>query len=208
MGCTKFCVHPVGLRKEVAVVGGTKDVKVEVVLDARPTLVVASKEENVREQVEAIGDEVEVWLTDVQTVEQASALVAQLGERFDASLPASRINAANALALKRLARPARGSALYFIWRDPWMSVGGDTYIHGVMTALGYDNLLGDRLRYPSLTPEEVGRLSPKHVLLSSEPFPFRERHLAEFRAWCPGAAVTLVDGELFSWYGSRLGKLA
>ncbi len=207
VGCTRFCVHPAGLRERVTVVGGTKDVDLAKVRALAPALVVASKEENVREQVEAIEGFCEVLLTDIQTLADARGVIHALGERFGVSPVAEGIIAANEHTITQLHQPNRGPALYLIWRKPYMAAAGDTYIHSVMAALGYENVLAKAVRYPTLTPTEMTRLAPKHVLLSSEPYPFRERHLAEVRALCPGAEVTLVDGELFSWYGSRLGKL-
>ncbi len=207
IGCTKFCIHPLDLRDSVTVVGGTKDVDVEKVRALAPTLVIASKEENVREQVEAIEKFCEVLVTDIQTLADARGVIHMLGERFGVSPIAESIISANERTIAQLHRPNRGPALYLIWRKPYMAAGGDTYIHSVMEALGYANVLAKAERYPSLTPVEIKGLSPKHLLLSSEPFPFREKHIAELQALCPDAEVTLVDGERFSWYGSRLGKL-
>ena len=206
VGCTKFCVYPTDLRSAISVVGGTKNVDVERVRALGPQVVIASKEENVREQVEAISGFAEVIVTDIATLGGAEATIRALGKRFGESRRAEAIIAANAAALARLHVLDRGSALYLIWREPYMAAGGDTYIHAMLEALGYDNVIGDARRYPTLTLAEMRRLSPEHILLSSEPYPFRENHRAALAAELPGTNVELVDGELFSWYGSRLGK--
>jgi ABC-type Fe3+-hydroxamate transport system substrate-binding protein len=93
---------------------------------------------------------------------------------------------------------------YFIWYKPWMSVGHDTFISNVIQTIGWKNVLADKSRYPEITLEELKAYDPELVLLSSEPFPFKEKHMAEVKAALPDAEVKLVDGEMFSWYGSRL----
>jgi len=94
--------------------------------------------------------------------------------------------------------------LYLIWRNPWMSVGGDTFISHMLELAGFNNLLKDQYRYPTLTDTELSNLNPELILLSSEPYPFNEKHIAELQVLCPGSRILLVDGELFSWYGSRM----
>ena len=208
VGCTKFCVHPADLKADTTIVGGTKNVRVETATALRPDIVIASKEENIREQVEALAEVCPAWVSDVTDLDSAADLLTRLGELFGVSERTTRIKLDNERTLTRLAKSNRGSALYFIWRDPYMSIGGDTYINSVMRRLGYTNSVGDRLRYPALSAEDIQRLSPKHILLSSEPYPFAQKHVRELRDICPTARVELVDGELYSWYGSRLSHLS
>ncbi len=208
VGRTKFCVHPADLTNSVPVIGGTKNIRSAAIRTLEPTLILAAKEENVAEQVEPLEDLCEVWLTDVQNLGDSARLITALGSYFGAEARATAVLTANVATLAQLAQPNRGSAAYLIWRDPYMSIGGDTYIHSVLTRLGYANACAHHLRYPNLSDEALTRLAPKHVLLSSEPFPFRARHLAELQQICPNAEVSLVDGELFGWYGSRLGHLS
>lgn len=208
VGCTKFCVHPPDLRRERArVVGGTKAVHVDRVRELAPDLILANREENVREEVLALSALAETWVTDVPDLAAAERLVLDLGTRLGREEEARRIAAANAATLDRLARPGRGSAVYLIWREPYMAAGGGTYVASVLERLGYRNALADERRYPTLTPERLRALAPEHVLLASEPYPFAERHVAELLAILPEALVELVDGGLFSWYGSRLARI-
>ncbi len=207
VGCTKFCVHPPSLREEVAVVGGTKNVRVQAVQDLRPDLVIASKEENVREQVEVIRSFSEVLVYDVVDISSAKQMILHLGQHLDCLPAAERIVDANAATIKQLYQANQGTALYLIWRNPFMAAGGDTYIHSMLEAVGYSNVLADAERYPSLAIEDIQALAPAHLLLSSEPYPFKPQHLDEMQQLCPQAQVSLVDGELYSWYGSRLSKL-
>jgi ABC-type Fe3+-hydroxamate transport system substrate-binding protein len=107
-------------------------------------------------------------------------------------------------ALQKATTPKK--VAYFIWYNPWMSIGNDTFINNVIEAIGWENVLKEYKRYPEITLEELKTFQPELVLLSSEPFPFKEKHVAEIKAVLPEAEVLLVDGEMFSWYGSRMLK--
>lgn len=206
VGLTRFCVHPEGWKARKRIVGGTKTVDPEKVRPLAPDLVIASKEENVREQVVEITAFAPVHLTDIATVEGALAEIRTIGGLVGRQAQADALAADLARgfgALTPLAEPVR--ALYLIWRDPWMGAGGDTFISDVLTRGGFVNVLADRDRYPSLTPDAIGALAPEVVLLSSEPYPFGPKHADEIRPLAPGADVALVDGEAFSWYGPRMG---
>jgi ABC-type Fe3+-hydroxamate transport system substrate-binding protein len=207
VGCTKFCVRPSHLRSRQKIVGGTKNVRQEKVAALSPDLIIANKEENTREDVECLAERFPVWVSQVSTVAEANEMITSLGRLFAVEERAVAIIAANQKTLEQHKLPAPQKALYLIWRDPWMSVGGDTYINDVMRQLGYENVVGDQLRYPSLSVEEIRALAPERILLSSEPYPFKEEHLSEWLDILPEAKVALVDGEFFSWYGSRLGRI-
>ncbi len=205
VGVTRFCVHPADWKGRKTIVGGTKTINVPRLAGLAPDLVIANKEENPRDEIEAVvAQGVPVYVTDVTDVAGAVAMIRAVGRLVD------RAEVAGALADDVVAGfdvvepgPPRRT-LYLIWRDPWMSVGGDTFVSDVMARAGLANATADRDRYPALRDDEVAGLAPEVVLLSSEPYPFVERHLAEVQALAPGARVELVDGEAFSWYGSRL----
>ena len=205
VGCTKFCVHPEGLRRDIQVIGGTKTPKPELIRALAPDLVIANQEENRREDVEAIREFAPVWVSRVRTLIEAEQLNDALGKLFNREGFAAVVNCRNEDRIRTVATD-HGTALYLIWKDPYMSVGGDTFIHDVLTRCGYQNLLSERTRYPELSEEELQVLNPAHLLLSSEPFPFRAEHLERMQELCPEAEVRLVNGEFFSWYGSRIGK--
>ena len=204
VGLTRFCVHPDGWKARKQIVGGTKNVDPAKVAALAPDLVIANKEENVREQVETIAAHCPVWVTDVETVADALAMTRDLGALTDRQPAADALADAIGAGFDALPDWPPVRALYLIWRDPWMSVGRDTIIADVLDRAGFVNVAGDRTRYPALSDGEVSALAPEVVLLSSEPYPFAEKHVAEIRALAPGARVELVDGEAFSWYGSRL----
>lgn len=206
VGVTKFCVHPEAWRRQKIRVGGTKRVHLDRVRGLAPDLVLANKEENEREAVEAIAAFAPVYVTDVRTVAGAVEMVRAVGAlvgRADAARTlADRIERGFASLARR--RPVR--AAYLIWRDPWMAVGADTFIHDVMTCAGFANVFGGRARYPEVAGDELAAARPEVVLLSSEPFPFADRHVPEVARIVPDARVLLVDGQLFSWYGSRIAR--
>ena len=93
---------------------------------------------------------------------------------------------------------------YFIWRKPYMAVGGNNFIDAMLQHCGFHNVFSNLERYPEITTEQLQKANPQLILLSSEPYPFKEKHIAEFQAICPQATIKVVDGEMFSWYGSRL----
>lgn len=210
VGQTKFCVRPEAAFRSVPRVGGTKTVNVQAVLDLQPDLVVANREENDRDQVqqmqEAYGQD-SVLVTDVRTVEQALAAMVELGTRVDGHEAASRLTQRIAEAWGE-PRAAGGEAGYAVWSSPWMAAGADTFISDVMKHWGISNAFENTTtedRYPTLseTPEQGARQA-RTWLLPSEPFPFADKHLASLQAACPEARFKLVDGEAFSWYGSRM----
>ena len=195
VGRTKFCVHP---PMNVERVGGTKDLKVERIAALRPDLVIANKEENVREQVEACRVFADVLVTDIRTVEGAWAAMQEVAEAVGA-VAAGRTWVERIREAWGEPRPARMRAAYCVWREPLMVAGGDTYISDVMRWWGIENAFGSESRYPMADAAKWQAARPEVVLLPSEPFPFKERHQAEF-----AEPTTLVDGEAFSWYGSRM----
>ena len=208
VGRTRYCVHPRGLVQAVPHVNGTKSPDLERLYELRPDLVVAVKEENRREDIEHIAaSAVPLLLLDPNSVQQAADCARELGDALDCTIEgellARRIERA-ALAASAVT-PARPGVVYLIWSDPLMAVGGGTFIHSMLEAGGMTDLLGGRARYPELSAEDLAALDPDAVLLSSEPFPFKERHRAELAdaTGLPLERFVLVDGELLSWHGSR-----
>jgi ABC-type Fe3+-hydroxamate transport system substrate-binding protein len=208
VGITKFCVHPEEWFRSKARVGGTKQVDIEKVRALQPDLIIGNKEENSREDIEALERDFPVWMSDVRDLDGALDMILRVGALVNAEDEARSVNARIGQAFAGLQPlvPLR-SAAYFIWRDPLMVAGGGTFIHDMMRRAGLTNVFAHRAeRYAWITPSELAAGDPDVILLSSEPFPFQERHIAAFNMICPGAPVKLVDGEFFSWYGSRLLK--
>jgi ABC-type Fe3+-hydroxamate transport system substrate-binding protein len=181
VGRTGFCIHPWETVRAVPKVGGTKDVRLEKVRALAPTHVVVNVDENLRETAEALA-------AFVRRPDEAERLCAAF-------------EAAHARAAAAAGPPS--DVLYLIWREPWMAVAPSTYIAQTLALLGWRTVpAAPEPRYPEVDLAAfAGRVD--RVLLSSEPYHFKEHHLAEVAAAVPGAAVALVDGEMTSWYGSR-----
>ena len=201
---TRFCVHPEDKIGDLPVIGGTKNPKVDTIKNLKPDWVVANKEENEKHHVEAIRKFCKVTVTEIGTIEQALNWMEKLGQLSGTSHQAYRLSSEISRLLGKRDIWYPKNAVYYIWKDPWMSIGGDTYISDVMSHWGLTNMLSDLKRYPELDLQDLSRLNPELVLLSSEPYPFKEKHIAEVKEACPGAEIHLVDGEWFSWYGSRM----
>ncbi len=207
VGITKFCIHPEEWFRSKTRVGGTKQLNLDKIRELAPDLIIANKEENEKEQIEALAAEFPVWISDIQNLPQALQMIQVVGQITDRVAKANEIVdniVAGFTNLKRAEQPKR--VAYFIWYRPWMSVGSDTFIHHMIAMAGWQNVLADKTRYPEISLEELKAYNPDLVLLSSEPYPFKEKHIAEIKAVLPGADVQLVDGEMFSWYGSRMLK--
>jgi ABC-type Fe3+-hydroxamate transport system substrate-binding protein len=216
VGVTVYCVEPREVVRTKTRVGGEKDPDLAVIRALAPDLVVANIEENTRAHVEALqAAGLRVWLTYPRTVADSLAMIRELGEVTGAVAAASALAAdletrwADVRA--RLAGRRPTPVFYPIWRQPWMTVGGDTYIHDVLAACGGANVFGDRVRYPAVTLDEVAARAPEVVLLPDEPFRFRRAHLADFAPYPALPAVRdgrllLVDGKRFSWHGARLAE--
>jgi ABC-type Fe3+-hydroxamate transport system substrate-binding protein len=203
VGITKFCVHPQQWFHSKTRIGGTKQVDIQKIHSLQPELIIANKEENVKEQIDELAKHFPVWISDVNTFDNAFEMITQIGaitgKERTALLLLGKIRA-KFTELKSTAEPLR--SCYLIWQDPYMTVGGDTFIHAMMEAAGFENIFKYHKRYPEVKIE--GLRDCQLLLLSSEPFPFKEKHLSELQPLLPDTRIVLVDGEMFSWYGSRM----
>lgn len=208
-GITWFCVHPRELVEKVTKVGGTKKLKLDKIRQIKPDLIIANKEENEKEQVEELANEFPVWVTHVHDLTSALSMIRELGKITNRAEKAGEIAGKIERSFDELSmQQSNRRVLYMIWRKPWMAAGGDTFIHEMLKTCGWQNVLHDVNRYPEISGEYLQKLQPEIILLSSEPYPFKEKHFDEFRKWAPNASLKIVDGEMFSWYGSRLLKSA
>ena len=207
VGLSKFCIHPKEKIRSKVKIGGTKKLKLEVIRSLKPDLIIGNKEENTKEQIEALQTEFPVWMSDIEHLKDALAMIESLGSLCNRTTQAEQLSQGLKLQFKDFEQEQKGiewTAAYFIWRKPNMVAGGQTFINTMLKLAGFRNAFSDQPRYPSISNEELKAIQPQVVLLSSEPFPFKEKHIQEFQELCPNAVIRLVDGELFSWYGSRL----
>ncbi|MBO0934165.1 ABC transporter substrate-binding protein [Fibrella aquatilis] len=205
VGRTKFCIYPADEVASVPVVGGTKNVDSQRVAALKPTLILANREENTRVNVEALQAIAPVHVTDVTTLPDALAMIRDVGRLVGKSTEAETLAQQITVSMAALpAPPERPRVAYLIWRKPWMVAAADTFIDAMLTAAGFTNAFANQMRYPVITETDWQAAQPDLIFLSSEPYPFKAKHIAELQQLCPQAKIRLVDGELFSWYGSRL----
>lgn len=208
IGITKFCVHPRSWFKSKLRVGGTKSYKFDIIRELQPDLIIGNKEENDKVQVEALMQDYPVWMSDIYTLEDALEMIRALGAIVQKEQKAKSIRQQIEVAFQQyqiaFAEKPKKKVAYFIWRKPNMVAGQHTFINEMLYRAGFDNVFHDLERYPSIDDQLLKEKSPDLILLSSEPFPFKEKHIQEFKEICPSAVIRLVDGEVFSWYGSRL----
>ena len=211
VGVTKFCVHPAERVAQKQTVGGTKQFRFDVIEKLQPDLILGNKEENYPEGIAQLAALYPVWLSDIYTLDDALAMIRQVGELVNKTAAATQLAEqieTKFAGLRPLKRPFRIG--YFIWQKPFMAVGRHTFVHDMLARCGFKNAFAavGNGRYPELTPQQIQDANLDAILLSSEPFPFAEKQRQAVSEMFPGTAVHLVDGELFSWYGSRLLKAA
>lgn len=206
VGITKFCVHPEKLRKEKKIVGGTKKVHFDKIRDLKPDIILCNKEENTEEMVQELEKIATVHISEVITFKDSLEMIAMYGSIFGCEKTSEELISEIRSKMEIFEGKLSGKNLkvaYLIWKDPWMGVGADTFINSMLELNGFTNVLENHPdRYPKISLEELNSLKPDVILLSSEPFPFKDKHFKELKSVKAGAE--LVDGEFFSWYGSRL----
>ena len=205
VGITKFCIHPEEWFRTKKRVGGTKKLNFDVIRELQPDLILANKEENTKEELEILMQEFPVWISDIKNVDDALEMITAVGSLCNRESKAEELIQGIQTNFSSLTSSlSKRKALYFIWNDPMMIAGGDTFIADMMQRSGFLNAALHLMRYPVVTIEEIKELQPEYILLSSEPFPFKEKHQIEYAKLFPGSTILLVDGEFFSWYGSRM----
>jgi ABC-type Fe3+-hydroxamate transport system substrate-binding protein len=210
IGITKFCIHPEEWFRNKTRVGGTKNINIKIIDSLSPGLIIANKEENVREQIHDLAEKYDVWVTDVNDLKDALNMIINIGKLT------RKVEAASVLALKiqtgfddlkkKISKERKLPAAYFIWKDPYMVAGGDTFINDMMQYCALENIFSEEKRYPQISFEEIKEKKCEVILLSSEPYPFSQKHKEEIQRRLPNIKIELVDGEMFTWYGSRLMK--
>ncbi len=206
LGITKFCLRPSHWFHSKKRVGGTKKLNLDAIDALQPDLIIGNKEENEKQQIEILEKKYSVWMSDVATFQDALRMIILIGELVDKKDAAKRITTEIETRFANLPKASnlKRRAAYIIWRDPYMVAASGTFIDEMLRLSGFENIFHSKSRYPEISPTELAAAAPEVILLSSEPYPFQEKHKAEFKQLCPAAVIQCVDGELFSWYGSRL----
>jgi ABC-type Fe3+-hydroxamate transport system substrate-binding protein len=218
VGITSYCVHPkesvspikTGIKEGSSLIGGTKELDLEKIRQLKPDLIIGNKEENEKSQIEQLQKEFPVWMSDIKLFGDATQMIELIGDLTGKKEQAQQIKAE---IQKRFIQfsiylPVDNkikTVLYLVWRKPYMAAGPQTFISHLLKLCALKNVTPlSESRYPEISVEDIQRINPSHIFLSTEPYPFKDDHIAELQSICPGAKVVLVDGEMFSWYGSRL----
>ena len=206
-GITKFCIHPSSWFQSKTKIGGTKTLNLELIDSIAPDLIIANKEENVEEQIETLSKKFPVWISDVNDLNSALAMIRSVGEMVELPDKAAKLSEKIQSCFDEITIPdTKYRTAYLVWQNPYMTIGGDTFINDMMKRCGFINVFRDMSRYPPVTSEQLIQYNCELLLLSSEPYPFKEKHIEDLQKSLPHTRIELVDGEMFSWYGSRLLK--
>lgn len=208
VGVTKFCLHPKNIKKDKIIVGGTKTIHFDKIVALKPTHILCNKEENTKEIVENCEKIANTHVSDIYNIKDTLNLIALYGNFFSKEKEAIKLSA----KIKNLQKDfnvfikekPKLKVAYFIWKDPWMVAGNTTFINYLLEVNKFDNAYKNLSRYPEIELQSLKNVDL--VLLSSEPFPFKEKHINEVKSYAKKAKVLLINGEYFSWYGSRLLK--
>lgn len=202
LGITKFCIHPDAWFRTKTRVGGTKKLHLEKIVALQPDCIIANKEENRKEDIEWLAAHTTVWLTEINTVNDALKMIQDTGILTGQNEKASDI-VRQIKSTFNPSPPQPPKVLYVIWKNPWMFAAKDTFIDSMLEKGGFQNILSVS-RYPELSEEAIRLLQPDYVFLSSEPYPFKDSDMQYWKDLLPMASVKCVNGEFFSWYGSRM----
>jgi ABC-type Fe3+-hydroxamate transport system substrate-binding protein len=204
VGITKFCIHPADKFKSTTKIGGTKQLDIAKIKALEPDLIIANKEENERSQIEELITFCPVWISDISDLPTAIDMIERVGALVNKESEAKGLSQSVTQQFDNLTITRSNlRAAYFIWRKPFMIAGKGTFIDSMLQKCGLINAFDDP-RYPEIDAAKLIEAQPDIILLSSEPYPFKEKHIAEFKVLLPSAVIKIVDGEMFSWYGSRL----
>lgn len=205
VGITKFCVFPEVWFRTKEKIGGTKNLDIQKIRNLSPDWIFSNKEENIKEQIEALFPFSKHYTSDVHHLESAISMIERIGTYTDTLSKAKEIIHQINEGFQTLHHnfPSK-KVLYLIWKNPYMSIGRDTFIHDMLQKCNFDNVCKTEVRYPIVSIETIKNLSPDCIFLSSEPYPFQEKHINELQQILPNTLILLVDGTYFSWYGSRL----
>ncbi len=212
VGITKFCVHPIHFKPTKAIVGGTKNVRIDKIKALQPDIIICNKEENTQEIVAELSQVCPVWVTDIHTIADNLQMIHDFGQLFNKRTEAQKwidkINYTYSDFQQFIKEKPIKKVAYFIWANPHMVAGNDTFINELLQLNHFENIYKVKEgRYPEIELKKI-RLEgdPDYVFLSSEPFPFKDEHAFEIGRFTHHAKTVFVDGEMFSWYGSRLLK--
>lgn len=208
VGITRFCIHPKDKFKEKVKIGGTKNFNFDKIRALKPDLIIANKEENYKEGIEQLAKEFPVWVSEIYSFEDNLKMITDIGKLCDKEEQAKNISTKiKTDFIQIIPQKIEIKVAYLIWNNPMMSINKNTFINEILSKVSFTNVFKNhKNRYPEISEEELLNEKPNFIFLSSEPYPFKEKHLNYFKTKFPLSRTILIDGEMFSWYGSRLLK--
>ena len=200
VGITKFCVHPNSWFRTKTRVGGTKAVNQSIIGSLQPDLIIANKEENLQSEIEALAQEYPIWLTDIKNLDDAVKMIHDIGQLTSKQHAAASLVKEIKIHFEMLESrlpptPYKLPTCYLIWQNPYMTIGGDTFINDMLSRCGFENVFAKQTRYPELTICQLQTTNCQLLLLPSEPFPFKQKHVDELQLQLPNTKIILVDGK-------------
>ncbi len=203
-GITRFCKHPPHFKKQKIIIGGTNDVKYDKIAGLNPDIILGNKEDNIKEVIWELQKIAPVYVSDVSNLEENEKLITDYGIIFNREKAAQQLIDEIRTAQKtcNYADKPLKRAVYFVWKQPWMTVGGDTFINYMMQLAGFENVFENKKRYPKIDLKDLQEINPEVILLPSEPYRFKEKEQSFLQELFPGACILLVEGEAFTWFGA------
>ena len=207
IGITKFCIHPKHLKKKKAIIGGTKHVNYDKIIKLQPDFIICNKEENTEEILRELEQISLCYVSDIITIDDNFQFINDVGKIFNIKPKTDEL--VNIIKSKLvdfklyIDNKFNRKIAYFIWREPWMVAGNKTFINELLELNRFENIFARFNRYPEIDINGLKDLKLDLIFLSSEPYPFKEKHIEELSKYT-NAKIILVNGEYFSWYGSRL----
>lgn len=204
IGITRYCIHPADKVEGKGKIGGTKRFDIDKIAALKPDLIIGNKEENYEEGIFELQKICPVWMSDIFTLKDAISMMREIGSITGKQNESDNLIHEIETGLVPNSSRLHKTCAYFIWRRPYMVAAKNTFIDNMLSVFGLRNTFEEKERYPEVSIDEIGETRPDFIFLSSEPYSFTDKHIPEFNEICPTAKVVVVDGEMFSWYGSRL----
>lgn len=205
VGITKFCKYPNEMFQKIERIGGTKNLNIDKIRRLKPDLIIGNKEENKKSQINLLQKEFNVWMSDIFDFKDTFNMMYSLGIIFGKEKETQKLISLIELSLLKVKNIFNNQKVaYFIWKKPYMVAANNTYINFILNYLGLKNAFYFLKRYPILDEEKLKQIKIELCFLSSEPFPFKAKHVNEFELIFPNSKIWIVNGEVFSWYGPRL----
>jgi ABC-type Fe3+-hydroxamate transport system substrate-binding protein len=204
---TRFCKYPKKEIEKTDKIGGTKDFDLQKIRSLKPDLIIAVKEENDKNRVLEIAKEFPLYVFDITNISTALEAILKIGEITETEKQAKELHQKIKIEIQSFSFIKEKKVCYLIWEKPMMTIGNKTFISEMLHLAGYKNSFSDKKEnYFSVTVEDIKTEKPELIFLSSEPFPFKEKHKKQFQEQFIDSKIILVDGEMFTWYGSRMLK--